>query len=248
LELDKRGINVRFLTEIRNENLEYCKKILEEITHLEMRHLDGVRGNFTIHDDRELFLPMFVNNLEEPVKEALFCTQKEMVEAHQFIFENLWKKGIPAEERIKDIEEGIQPNFTETVRDPIEIENLGYDLIQSANKEIQMMFSATSTLSNEEGVSAGNRSLIKSLLDKIGNEDNLQVRILLPPGGYNKTDPATIPARYLHERDGKLAIQYLDSDLQTAFSIMIVDKKFLLAVEYKGGDKHDGLKSRGTAT
>jgi two-component system, OmpR family, sensor histidine kinase VicK len=26
LKLDKRGIKVRFLTEIRNENLQYCKK------------------------------------------------------------------------------------------------------------------------------------------------------------------------------------------------------------------------------
>ena len=35
------------------------------------------------------FLPFFVGKLEEPEsRNALFCTQKEMVEAHLFMFEN----------------------------------------------------------------------------------------------------------------------------------------------------------------
>ena len=55
-----------------------------------MRHMDGVKGNFVLHDDREYFLPFFVGKLEEPEsRNALYCTQKEMVEAHLFMFENL---------------------------------------------------------------------------------------------------------------------------------------------------------------
>jgi two-component system, OmpR family, sensor histidine kinase VicK len=246
LEVDKKGIKVRFLTDIRNENLEYCKKILEEIKHIEMRHVDDVRGNFTIHDDREFFLPMFVNKLEEPVKDALFCTQKEMVEAHLFIFENLWKKGLPAEERIKQIEEGYQPTFTETVRDPFEIDRIGYDLIKSANKEIQLMMSSTvSTFSNQE-VDAYKPSILKLLLEKVSNEE-IKVRILLPPGD-NKNYPALIPRKGLGERDDRLAVQYLDPDLQATFSTLIVDRKYLLAVEYKDGTKNETCKSIGMAT
>jgi two-component system, OmpR family, sensor histidine kinase VicK len=64
-----------------------------------------------------------------------------MVEVHLFIFENLWKKGIPANDRIKEIEQGIQPSFTETVRDHLEIDKLGFDLIKSAKEEIQMVYS-----------------------------------------------------------------------------------------------------------
>ncbi|HZD35386.1 MAG TPA: hypothetical protein VE130_09300 [Nitrososphaeraceae archaeon] len=55
LELDNRGIEVRFLTDIRNENLKYCKEMLEELKHLEIRHMSGVKGNFSIFDDREIF-------------------------------------------------------------------------------------------------------------------------------------------------------------------------------------------------
>jgi hypothetical protein len=85
LELDKRGIKVRFLTDIRSENLEYCKEILKEIKNIEIRHMDGVKGNFTIHDDREIF-SVFVDRPGEKVEAAIFCTQKGMVEAHLFTF------------------------------------------------------------------------------------------------------------------------------------------------------------------
>jgi hypothetical protein len=247
LEVDKRGVKIRFLTEIRNENLEYCKKMLKEIKHLEMRHSDGVRGNFTIHDRTELFLPMFVNKLEEPVKDALFCAQKEMVEAHLFIFESLWKNGIPAEDRLREIEEGIKPFFTEIVRDPIEIEKITLDLVKSASKEVQLMFSTANTFSKQEGATVGNHRLLKLLSDKI-SKDSLEVRIILPAYSTDNLNPTEISTRYIRDRDNKLAIQYLDSDLQTAFSTIIVDRKFLLAVEYKDGVKDLGPKSRGIGT
>ena len=35
LEVDSKEINVRLLTDIRTENLEYCKKLVEEIEHIE---------------------------------------------------------------------------------------------------------------------------------------------------------------------------------------------------------------------
>jgi hypothetical protein len=34
----------------------------------------------------------------------------------------LWKKSIPAEQKIKELEEGIEPEVIETIRDPTEIQ------------------------------------------------------------------------------------------------------------------------------
>lgn len=61
VEIDKNGAKTRFLTDIRSENVDACKKIMREITHIELRHLEGVKGNFTIHDNKEIFLPFFVD-------------------------------------------------------------------------------------------------------------------------------------------------------------------------------------------
>ena len=141
LEVDKRGIKVRFLTDIRNENLEYCKMMIEDIKHIEMRHMDGAKGNFAIHDDKEYFLPFFVDKPGEPVSNLLlFCTQKEMVEAHLFIFENLWRQATPARLRIRELEEGIHPEVLETLREANEIVDAGYGLIRSAKNEILIIF------------------------------------------------------------------------------------------------------------
>ena len=146
LKVDKRGIKVRFLTEIRNENLHYCKKILEAIKHIEMRHLDGVKGNFVIHDEREYFLPFFVDKPGEPVKHALFCAQKEMVEAHLFIFENLWRQATPAHLRMRKLEEGRHPEVLQSLKEPDEIVDTANRLLQSAKNEILAIFHTSNAL------------------------------------------------------------------------------------------------------
>ena len=61
-------------------------------------------------------------------------------------------------------------------------------------------------------------------------------------------DPALILRRCLNKGDGKLEIQYTEPDMQATFSTLIVDRKYLLAVEYKDGAKSEPRKSTGMAT
>jgi hypothetical protein len=44
----RRGIKSRVITEITKDNLYYCKELMKIIT--ELRHLDEVKGNFSISD------------------------------------------------------------------------------------------------------------------------------------------------------------------------------------------------------
>jgi hypothetical protein len=108
--------------------------------------MDGVKGNFAIHDDREYFLPFFVDNPGEPVKNALFCMEKEMVEAHLFIFENLWRQATPAHLRIKELEEGVPPEVLESLKEPDEIIDTAYRLVRSARNEILIIFHTANAL------------------------------------------------------------------------------------------------------
>ena len=41
----------------------------------------------------------------------------------------LWKRLIPSEWKIQELEQGLEPEVIETVRDPIEIQNVGDTLI-----------------------------------------------------------------------------------------------------------------------
>ena len=178
LKVDKRGIKIRFLTEIREENLQYCKKMLEEIKHIEMRHMDGVKGNFVLHDDREYFLPFFVGKLEEPEsRNALYCTQKEMVEAHLFMFDNLWRQAIPAQLRIKELEEGIKPTFTEILRDEYEIQKLVFEIVSSAKQEILVLILQHTTIGNAFLVKENVHEIMELIKDLV-IQNRVRVRIL----------------------------------------------------------------------
>ena len=42
-----REIRLRFITEITKDNLEFCKQVADTV---EVRHLEGVKGNFGIND------------------------------------------------------------------------------------------------------------------------------------------------------------------------------------------------------
>jgi hypothetical protein len=43
----KRGVKIRYITEITKDNLMYCMEIMN---FAELRHLDGVKGNFAVSD------------------------------------------------------------------------------------------------------------------------------------------------------------------------------------------------------
>jgi signal transduction histidine kinase len=237
LKVDKRGIKIKFLTEIRNENLQYCKKMLEEIKHIEMRHMDGIKGNFVLHDDKEYFLPFFVGEPEEPEsRNALFCTQEEMVEAHLFIFENLWRQATPAHLRIKELEEGIPTEVLQSLREPEEIINAGYTLVRLAKYEILIIFHTANALIRQD--KAGGIDLLVENVVKY----KTHVKILVPI-----EDAIKAIIQRLEKING-IQIRNIEKTMQTGMTVLVVDKKYSLVVELKDDTKDDLKEAIGLAT
>lgn len=77
-------------------------------------------------------------------------TRTTFVEQQEYFFEMLWKKAIPAKQRIKEIEENLKREFIETIQDSEETTSLISKVLSSATEEIQMIFSRTDTLSQYE--------------------------------------------------------------------------------------------------
>lgn len=228
LRLEKRGIKIRFLTDITKENITSCKKFLTLKTS-ELRHLAGVKGNYAIADRREYFENASSEGDEQP-EHGIFTTVRGIVDSRQFLFDNLWKKGIPAEDRIKEIERGIQHSFTETIRDPLEIHKIAFDMIKNAKVEIQMISPTANVDLNHVDQ---DDVLLKLLVDKIDDHDeNIKVRILF---FTDINDNKNRSNNYLEERiKNKIEIQYVKpSLLRKTFSTLIVDTKYLLVLEYK---------------
>ena len=223
-EIDNKEIKVRLLTDIRNENLEYCKKLLEEIEHIEIRHMDGVKGNFTILDSKELLITDFVDKLGEPVNDALFCTQKEMTEAHIFMFENLWRQAIPAHARFKELEKGIQPEILQTIKEPHEIVETEHKLLRSAKDEILIIFHVSNALLRE--INSGSIDLIVKQAIKY----KTQIRILVPID-----DKITDTVQKL-ERLSVIQVRNIEQVIQTRVTILVVDRTCSLVIALKDDD------------
>jgi hypothetical protein len=171
IELHTRGVKQRVITEITKENIMHCKKLMK---FQELRHLDGLKGYFSIADGRLIAHSAFGQE-SKILPHIVASTVRVLVEQQQYFFETLWNKAIPAKQRIREIEEGAKREFVETVRDPSEIQKIGFDLIKAAEEEILILFSTTNTFLRQEKSGA-----LKLLKEAASSPRNVRIRILIP--------------------------------------------------------------------
>ena len=111
----------------------------------EIRHLGGIKGNFGVSDteyistsdtistsDRVSVPDIAVSNIEEKteaaktttaasLQHAVYSNVKEDIQQQQHIFEILWINAIPIDERIREIEEGIERVETIALKDILKL-------------------------------------------------------------------------------------------------------------------------------
>jgi hypothetical protein len=178
-----------------------------------------------------------VGKIEDPEsRNALYCTQKEMVEAHLFMFESLWRQATPAHLRIKELEEGIKPDFIESIRDPIEIQQHIFQLIKSAKEELLLLFSTPNAFYLQ--VQMG----IIHILDEAASNHGVNVRILI------RSNDRIMDTLEKLKRNEEIKVLELQSPLQMKLSTVIQDRKFSLEIEVKDDTKSDISEATGLAT
>jgi signal transduction histidine kinase len=104
LNAKKRGVKLRYVTEITKDNISYCKQLLTTMVY-ELRHLDGMKGNFYISESAYL-APATFHEKGKPASQIIYSNVKEIVEHQSYVFDSFWNRAVPAERRIKEIEEG----------------------------------------------------------------------------------------------------------------------------------------------
>ena len=119
LDAKGRDVKLRYTTEITTENIEYCKELVKIA---EVRHLDGIKGNFMV-SEREYLAPAVSNNTSNIASQIIYSNLREIVEQQQYMFETLWSKAIPSEQRIREIEEDTRPVSTRVLEDQNQIIN-----------------------------------------------------------------------------------------------------------------------------
>ncbi len=234
LDAKSRGIKLRYLTEITKDNIAYCKELITIVD--ELRHLDGIKGNFMI-SETEYLAPLILYEKDKTASQTIYSNVKELVEQQQYIFDTIWSKAIPAEQKIKEIEEGIEPEVIETIRDPIEVQLIGLELIKFATHEILVIFSTANAFHRQERAGA------MELFKEATAERHVKIRILTPMDDIIKEKE-----QKFKEQKHQIDIRNIDYPLQTKVTTLLVDRKFLLTVELKDDTKETSYEAIGLAT
>ncbi|HEX2013818.1 MAG TPA: hypothetical protein VLA68_01200, partial [Nitrososphaera sp.] len=234
IDLKGRGVRTRCISQITPENTPYCRKLME---FSDLRHLDGIKGYFGIIDSRVFgahardeegrFLPHIITS-----------TVTEFVEQQQYFFDALWNKAIPARQRLREIEEGIKPDFVETISEPDRVQKLAFDLVREANDEILTIFSTANAFHRQE--KAGSMRLMLDVAKRRG----IKIRIMTPMDDRINETIENLRKQFKQEID----IRVIAPALQTRSSILIVDRKYSLSVELKDDTKETSLEAIGFAT
>jgi two-component system sensor histidine kinase VicK len=234
-----RGIRSRVITEITKDNLSYCKELINLTS--EVRHLEDVIGNFSISDrsiyqatamgdfSRLMLNRPHVEKLESsPITESIYSTMNAFVAQQQYFFDMLWKKAIPAKQRIKEIEEGLKREFIETIHESDETLSLISKILSSATEEILIIFSHASTLRQYEKL-----GVLDMVIEKA---DKIPVQILIgtdSPIGEKDIEWLTgIPL---------IEVRYLNKSIQTKLTTIVTDRDLSLVIEEKGNADASGL-------
>ena len=240
-EMKERGVRIRYITEITKENVNYCKELMN---FSEVRHLDEVKGNFGVLDGI-YYRASAKLKASSPPPLLISSTVRAFVEQQEYFFDMLWKKAIPAKERIGEIEQGLVREFIETISDPNEIQKIAFNLIHMTCEEIRMIFPTPFAFHSQGQVG------IMNLLNEISlSNPDIKVRVLT--GLSNDISFKTEVINLKKERENKavgkkyhknLNIREVEQPLQSKVSLLIVDKKYSLAVEIKE-DEEDGKQQR----
>ncbi|MDP9290613.1 MAG: HAMP domain-containing histidine kinase [Thermoproteota archaeon] len=219
-----RGMKFRYLTEIVPTNLSYCKELSKLA---EVRHLDKIKGNFSIFDDK-VYLASAIVKEAQPVAQLIYSNVKTIVEQQQYLFETLWNRSIPAETRIKEIEEGIILGDTEVIQVPLEIQELFIHLVKSAKEEILLILPTINAFYREE------RLGIIRLLKEATVERNIDVRALTPINEVIERKVWSMMALAVDQgKNLNIRPVHITSEgvTVTTVTILVIDRKESLVIE-----------------
>jgi signal transduction histidine kinase/sugar-specific transcriptional regulator TrmB len=248
-ELKKRNVKSRFVTDITKDNIKYCKELMQIS---ELRHLDGVKGNFGISEKG--YTASATMQEAAPLQQVIYSNVRAILDQQQYVFETLWSKAKPAEQKIREIEEGIDLGETAIIQNPKKILELFINMIKSAKSEILLMLPTINAFLREERIGA------IELLKKSAAEHDVNVRIITPSNDdvekilQNNTVSVAVRKEQQINQKKEKGFEVQRSNIQfketamTTVTILVVDKRESLVMEKTDDSKETFIEAIGLST
>ncbi len=214
-----RGVKLRYVTDITKDNVDYVREMLG---FSEIRHLDGLKGNFEVADQKE-YVAVATLQAAQSIPQLLFSNLPEIVEQQQFVFDSFWDRALPAEHRIKEIEDGIAMPVSLVFSSYTDAVQTEFKMIKRAKKEIQIMYSTVNAFHLQE--KGGTLQLLREV---VGQNDNLKVSILTPiDASIRESSSLRLLTRY----GPNIQVQDIAPSIGIKIKTLVVDRKESLVME-----------------
>src|SRR5918996_2005473 len=227
-EMKRRGTKIRWVTDITKDNLTHCKDLMQ---YAEVRYISYVNENFRVSETE--YIAATTTNGGFPIPKLNYSNSKQIVGQQQYIFEALWAKAVPAEHRIRQIEQGAESQRIEVIYDGQQALELYQWLIMSAEKEIKVVFPTTNALIRQD------KAGILFLLQEAAAVKKCQVKVLMPNDESIRN--------FIHD-NSSISTRFIDQHESGKATILIVDNKVSLVMELKDDSKKTFHEAIGLST
>jgi two-component system sensor histidine kinase VicK len=236
LDKQKKGEHkgIRYITNIDNDNVGLAKLYLD--SGIQIKHVTNLPPMSFGVSDKEMAVTIEKMEGGRVINSLLSSNEPLYVKHFASIFEELWRNGIDAKSRIRDIDEGIETEGIEIIRNPTESLKIAYDIVKSARHEVLRIYPSINALRRQ--IRAGAFRIFKEVL-----EDGVKVRILIPADEQQIAELESEITLVLPQ----LEIRSIDKSLQTSIGIIVVDRKKSLIIESRDDTKDNYYDAVGLA-
>jgi signal transduction histidine kinase len=235
----KRGVRIRFLTEVTKENLDNCSKLFD---FGDIRQIKNTFGNFILTEKE--FLLAFANSSHD--SEVLYSNEQELIIEQRYIFENLWANNSYEYHHTISPTKSVKIEEIRILYDPTEIRHKYIDLIKSATSEISIIIATPNAL--RRNYTGG----IIGLLRDAAKRKKVKVNLIVPDisDQIEKSSDeftqissmATIPNFQV-----KTIIPVTQQIYKIQTTFLLVDKEFSFIIDINDDMQQNFLKAVGYA-
>ena len=213
-------IKQRYLFEVTKDNVQHCRDLMQIVGYDNyFCHSDGIETNFVVNEKEYLGSI----TLKEPHQQAIYSNMKGVVEQHHSIFDTLWNKAIPAKQRIREIEEEIEPEFYEVINNYDKAQEKYIDLAKSIDKEGLLLFA------NSKAMIRANKIGVLDSLVEASVKKGAIIKIVCPLAEENSKI-----VKMMSERAPDIRIlNYDDKYISSHSGIFVVDRAKLMRFELR---------------
>ena len=229
---------IRWITSIIDKDSADLVKIFLDIG-VQIRHVKNMPPIDFAVSDKVMMAAIEKMEGGEIAQSLLVSNEPAYINHFASIFEELWKNGNDASDRIRDIEEGVDQANIEIIPNPKEGIKRAWNIIKSTKEEVLIMFSSVNAARRQ--LEMGGLQLLKEVSEK----NSAKIKVLIPADDGNimsttmKETKSTYP---------QIDIRRIDRSLQTRISIVLVDRRECVIVELKDDAEDNSYNAAGLTT